>query len=80
MNTLYVFRSFPGSMTGCLTSEGGREVLTVNVNQINQDLIRQVNTVLSQQPHIGGAEHQQAAGGGAGGGNGSNMPSQAQRR
>ena len=27
---------------------GGREVLTVNVNQINQDLIRQVSTVLSQ--------------------------------
>ena len=37
-------------MSGCLlTSDaGGREVLTVNVNQINQDLIRQVNTVLSQ--------------------------------
>ena len=37
-------------MSGCLlTSDAvGREVLTVNVNQINQDLIRQVNTVLSQ--------------------------------
>ena len=31
-----------------LSSSSGREILTVNVNQINADLLRQASTVLSQ--------------------------------
>ena len=38
----------PSEPNVAAAASGGREVLTVNVNQINQDLIRQVSTVLSQ--------------------------------
>lgn len=47
-----------GSMSGvaggtALTSSSdGRDILTVNVNQINADLMRQVSTVLSQHQDI----------------------------
>ncbi len=37
-----------GSMSGVAVGPEGRGVVTVNVNQINQDLIRQVSSVLSQ--------------------------------
>ncbi len=37
-----------GSMSGVTALADGREVLTVNVDQINADLLRQASTVLSQ--------------------------------
>ncbi len=44
---LVILSYLSGSMSGMTTADG-REVLTVNVNQISADLMRQASTVLSQ--------------------------------